>query len=258
MLQGEKIPQGDFTELAKAYINRPGYAPPLVDLLIAGMRSDGRPPIVADVGAGTGKLTEMLDARGLTGFAVEPNDAMRREGEDLRLPGFIWRAGSAEMTGLEDESVDFVTMASAFHWADAPRALAEFHRILRPGGALALLWNPRDIARDRLQADIEGDIAMIAPDIRRKSSGAAAYTDGLDDTLLAGGLFHDLVTLEAAHIEEMSAARHLGAWRSVNDIRAQAGEEKFAEIMAAIEQRLAGREYVAVRYRTRAWFIRRA
>ncbi len=259
MLQGAKIPQGDFTELAKAYVNRPGYAAPLIDLLIVGARPDGtRLPIVADIGAGTGKLTEMLNARGVTGYAIEPNDAMRREGEALRLSNFLWRANAAEMTGLEDESIDLVTMASAFHWTDAPRALAEFHRILRPGGALALLWNPRDIARDRLQADIESDIAEIAPDIRRKSSGAAAYTDGLDDTLLAGGLFHDLVTLDAAHIEEMTAERHLGAWRSVNDIRAQAGEEKFAEIIAAIERRLAGRDYVAVRYRTRAWFVRRA
>lgn len=250
--------QGNFTDLAEAYANRPGYAEPLVDLLIASARQPDRPLVVADVGAGTGKLTEMLDARGLTGFAVEPNSAMRGEGEKLGLSGFAWRAGSAEETGLEDESVDLVTMASAFHWSDADRALAEFHRILRPGGMLALLWNPRDLARDRLQADIEGDIAQIAPGIRRKSSGAAAYTDGLDDRLLKDGLFHDLVTLEAPHVEEMTVERHLGAWRSVNDIRAQAGEEKFSEIIAAIEQRLAGREFVAVCYRDRAWFVRRA
>lgn len=250
--------QGDFTHLAEAYANRPAYAEPVIDQLIAAVRATTASPIAADVGAGTGKLTQMLEARGLEGFAIEPNEAMRREGEKLGLPHFSWAAGSAEETGLEDGSVDLVTMASAFHWADAGRALAEFHRILRPGGLLALLWNPRDLVRDRLQADIEGDIAMIAPSIRRRSSGGAAYTDGLEDKLLADGLFRDLVFLEAPHVEEMSVERHLGAWRSVNDIRAQAGEEKFAEIIAAIERRLEGCDQVAVRYRTRAWFVRRA
>jgi SAM-dependent methyltransferase len=250
--------QGDFTHLAEAYANRPAYAEPIVDQLVVAVRAHASSPIAVDVGAGTGKLTQMLAVHGLGGFAVEPNEAMRREGAKLGLPSFSWRSGTAEETGLDDGSVDLVTMASAFHWADAGRALAEFHRILRPGGLLVLLWNPRDLARDRLQADIEGDIAMIAPDIRRRSSGGAAYTDGLEDKLIADGLFRDLVFLEAPHVEEMSADRHLGAWRSVNDIRAQAGEEKFGKIIAAIERRLEGCDQVAVRYRTRAWFVRRA
>lgn len=249
--------QGDFTKLAQAYANRPAYAAAIIDLLIARVRKDKPEPVVADVGAGTGKLTEMLSAAALTGFAVEPNEAMRAEGEKLDLRGFTWRGGSAEATGLDGGSVDLVTMASAFHWADARRALEEFHRILRPGGWLALLWNPRDLVRDRLQADIEGDIATIVPEIQRKSSGGAAYTDGLEDKLLSGGLFSDLVFAEAPHHEEMSVERHLGAWRSVNDIQAQAGEERFAEIISAIARRVAGLELVTVRYRTRAWFVRR-
>lgn len=249
--------QGDFTKLAQAYVNRPAYGAAVIDLIVARVREGLEKPVVADVGAGTGKLTEMLSGRGLTGFAVEPNDAMRAEGEKLALPGFSWHQGTAELTGLDDSSVDLVTMASAFHWADANRSLEEFRRILRPGGLLALLWNPRDLVRDRLQADIEGDIAMIAPDIQRKSSGGAAYTDGLEDKLLGAGLFGDLVFLEAPHDEQMSVDRHLGAWRSVNDIRAQAGEQRFTEIIAAIERRLVGRELVTVRYRTRAWLVRK-
>lgn len=245
--------QGDFTELAKAYVHRPAYAIPVVDTLIS--RTDGR---VADIGAGTGKLTKMLSDRAdVSGFAIEPNDAMRAEGEALKLPDFDWRAGSAEATGLDDECVDWVTMASAFHWTDAPKALAEFHRILRPGGMLTLMWNPRDLARDRLQADIEREIARIAPQIQRRSSGAAAYTEGLEDLLLGSGLFKDLLFLEAPHVETMSRERHIGAWKSVNDIRAQAGEEAWAEILAAIETLLDGRDEVEVLYRTRAWTVRK-
>lgn len=245
--------QGDFTQLAKAYVNRPAYARPVIDMLI-----DQAGRTVADIGAGTGKLTQMLSAAGQSGFAVEPNAAMRAEGQALGLPSFEWREGAAEATGLSDRCVEWVTMASAFHWTDAPKALAEFHRILSRNGMLTLLWNPRDLTRDRLQADIERDIARIAPSIKRRSSGGAAYTEGLEDLLLGSGLFKDLVFLEAPHVEVMSRERHLGAWRSVNDIRAQAGEDKWAEIMAAIEARLDGRGEVEVLYRTRAWTVRKA
>jgi SAM-dependent methyltransferase len=248
---------GDFTALARAYVHRPAYAEPVVDALLA---LSGRPAAdltVADVGAGTGKLTEMLARRSLGGYAVEPNSAMRAEGVALGLRGFDWLEAPAETIPLDDNSVDLVTMASAFHWTDAPRALAEFHRILRPGGALSLLWNPRDLARDPLQQRIEARIGEIAPTISRRSSGAAPYTADLEDTLLASGLFTDLLFLEAPHVERMTRARHLGAWRSVNDIRAQAGEAAWTEILEAIEGELADHPEVEVRYRTRAWIVRK-
>ena len=79
--------------------------------------------------------------------AVEPVAEMRA------LIGPPARAidGVAEATGLPDASADAVTVAQAFHWFDGPRALAEIHRVLRPGGVLALIWNRRDV-RDELQA----------------------------------------------------------------------------------------------------------
>ena len=244
---------GDFTHLAKAYIHRPAYADAVIDALVQQVD----PGCVADVGAGTGKLTAMLSARGLRGVAVEPNAAMRAEGERLDLEGWIWRDGQAEATDLGAASVDWVTMASAFHWADAAQAIAEFHRILRPGGFLTLLWNPRDLQRDPLQAELEARIEALAPGIRRRSSGAAAYTGAIEDLLLDSGLFGDLLFLEAPHVETMSRSRHLGAWASVNDIRAQAGEAAWAQILDSIAEALADLETVSVRYRTRAWQVRK-
>jgi len=248
---------GDFTTLAVAYAHRPAYAEAVVDMIVSTSGAAEPDRRTADVGAGTGKLTAMLSARGAAGVAVEPNGAMRSEGEALGLAAFDWREGRAEATGLESTSVDLVTMASAFHWADPVTALLEFQRILKPGGVLALLWNPRDLERDPLQARIEGRIKAIAPEIERRSSGAPAYTDRIEALLLASGQFGDLVFLEAPHTERMTAERHLGAWESVNDIRAQAGEARWAEILLAIKEELAGKPDIEVRYRTRAWLVRR-
>jgi SAM-dependent methyltransferase len=248
---------GDFTTLAQAYVHRPAYCETVIDMIVSAARAAEPGRRAADVGAGTGKLTAMLDARGMAGTAVEPNVAMRTQGERLALPAFAWREGRAEATGLEDESVDLVTMASAFHWADATLALREFHRILKPGGALALLWNPRDLDRDLRQARIEARIKALVPEIKRRSSGAPAYTDQVEAQLLDSGLFGDLVFLEAPHVERMTAARHLGAWESVNDIRAQAGEARWAQILSAIREEIADSAEIEVLYRTRAWLVRR-
>jgi SAM-dependent methyltransferase len=74
-------------------------------------------------------------------WAVEPNAAMRAAAEPHPL--VEWREGTAEATGLPDQSVDLVLCAQAFHWFRQRDALAEFHRVLKPGGRLALMWNAR-------------------------------------------------------------------------------------------------------------------
>lgn len=96
-----------------------------------------------DLGAGTGKLTRALAGRGLEVIAVEPLDEMR-EVLQRQLPDVGALAGVAESIPLDDASVDAVTVAQAWHWVDPPRALPEIARVLRPGGALCLIWNRRD------------------------------------------------------------------------------------------------------------------
>ena len=100
---------------------------------------------VADVGAGTGMLSELLLQHGNSVVAIEPNDEMRTVCEKLASawPGFLVKTGTAEETGLETASVDFVTAGRAFHWFDTNRARPEFQRILRPGGWVVLATNSR-------------------------------------------------------------------------------------------------------------------
>jgi ubiquinone/menaquinone biosynthesis C-methylase UbiE len=117
---------------------RPEYPAEAVDWLIpAGVST------VLDLGAGTGKLTRALAARGLEVFAVDPSGKML---DQLRLavPGAIVSQGTAENIPLADQSVDAVLVAQAWHWVDQSRAIPSVARVLKPGGTLGLIWNVRD------------------------------------------------------------------------------------------------------------------
>jgi SAM-dependent methyltransferase len=101
--------------------------------------------LVADIGAGTGIFTKLLIDRGVQVVAVEPNAAMREAAERVlgQEPYYRSAAGAAEETGLDDQAVDAVVCAQAFHWFDQARTQQEFHRILKPGGQAFLIWNAR-------------------------------------------------------------------------------------------------------------------
>lgn len=124
--------------------HRPAYPDQAVRVVLDGFAP---PAMVIDVGSGTGILSRLLARHGARVIAIEPGQAMRRaaaEAEQREPLGIDYRDGRAEATGLPDGFAHIVTCAQSFHWFDAPRALAEFHRILRPGGRLALLWNVRE------------------------------------------------------------------------------------------------------------------
>ncbi len=123
---------------------RPSYPAEIIGILRqeCGLRPEA---IIADVGSGTGIFTRLLLENGNRVYGVEPNDAMRKAGEEFLAAHrkFASVAGTAENTTLPDASVDLVTVAQAAHWFDREKALAEFRRILKPEGYLVLLWNDR-------------------------------------------------------------------------------------------------------------------
>ncbi|WP_208115460.1 class I SAM-dependent methyltransferase [Labedaea rhizosphaerae] len=131
-----------FGEVAREYAeHRPDYPPYGIAWALAGCAHAVRD--VLDLAAGTGALTRGLVATGHRITAVEPDDQMRAE-LSRRVPEVPALAGTAEEIPLPDNSTDAVMVGQAFHWFDPERALTEIARVLRPGGALGLLWNGED------------------------------------------------------------------------------------------------------------------
>jgi SAM-dependent methyltransferase len=168
-----------FSNAADVYERgRPGYAPEAVAWVCERL-GIGAGRTVLDLAAGTGKLTRDLVPTGATVVAVEPLDEMRYVLERV-APEVDALKGTAEAIPLEDASVDGVVCAQAFHWFDLERALPEIHRVLRPGGGIAILYNSRDLndqVQKRLDDLLEPYRGTVAPHWATDEDFDVAATD---------------------------------------------------------------------------------
>lgn len=136
-------PTRRFSSRVEDYLKyRPTYPSTIIPLLESecGLTPES---VIADLGSGTGLLTELFLKNGNQVFGVEPNPEMRAAGEKVlaQYPKFSSIDATAEATALPDTSVDFVVAGQAFHWFNREAARHEFARILRPGGWVVLIWN---------------------------------------------------------------------------------------------------------------------
>lgn len=200
-----------FDTVAGAYErSRPGYAPDAVAWL-AERLAIGPGRRVLDLAAGTGKLTRQLLPLGAEVVAVEPGDEMRAMLERT-VPDVQALAGSAEAIPLPNASVDAITVAQAFHWFQVEDALAEMHRVLRPGGGIALLWNEWD-DEDELLHEINEIIEALRPvhrqgDEQHKAFNASLLFDGREERQFrhAESLPSDTVVERVSSVSAISAA----------------------------------------------------
>ncbi|MBC7834780.1 MAG: class I SAM-dependent methyltransferase [Phycisphaerales bacterium] len=203
----ELDPTGRFSDRAGDYVRfRPSYPSAAINALLTGLGDPGG-LTAADVGAGTGISTRLLADRGVRVRAVEPNAAMREAA--AVHPRITWIAGTAEDTTLESRSVELVLCAQAFHWFKPDEALAEFARILTPGGRLALMWNQRD-DRDPLT---HGYIETI----RRHGGEHPAETRSLDDGAIErSGVFGSVELFKTPYEQPLGEEALLGRARSAS------------------------------------------
>ena len=138
-------PKKRFSSRVENYIKyRPSYPPEIIDFL-TDEKVLSKQSIVADIGSGTGILSELFLKNGNKVFGVEPNTEMRRAAEKILeiYPDFVSISSSAENTSLMSNSIDLITVGQAFHWFDIFKTRIEFKDILKSDGNIVLIWNTR-------------------------------------------------------------------------------------------------------------------
>jgi SAM-dependent methyltransferase len=222
-----------FGHVAGEYdFGRPSWPPAALDLLVRelGLGSGSK---VLDLGAGTGKLSELLLERFASVVAVEPDSGMRA----LLPAGAEALAGAAERIPAPDRSFAAVFCGESFHWFDWPRAIPEIVRVLAPGGGLALLWNrpsgglnsvewPPEVGRalDRL-AD------PIPPEHRYKSF---AWREALADSPFCE-LRHDVFE-NGGMLDRKRLLARIASWSHVASLSAEARQTLLDEIAAHLTE----------------------
>lgn len=227
-----------FGSAADAYVRgRPSYPDEAVRFVLPRV-----PCTVVDVGAGTGKLTEVIARLGCEVVAIEPDDEMR-----ARIVGAEARAGVAEALQLDDCSIDAVVAGQASHWFEIPRFLDEAVRVLRPGGTVGLLRNLQD---DRVKwvaelAELTRQGALASVEVEMPFS---------DERFDAGEL------LEVSHAQPMDVSLLLDRVTSSSRIIVQPPEQRevlLTRVEAFARERF-GEDAFDFPLLTRAWRYRRS
>jgi SAM-dependent methyltransferase len=219
----------------------------------------------ADIAAGTGILTRLLVDCGCDLVAVEPVAGMRATMRTI-LPELPTVSAVAEALPFRDGSLDAVTVAQAFHWFDAPRALAEISRTLRVGGAVAMLWNARDRSRDWVDQvwSVMDRVEKHAPwrDHDHVAGPDSAHARRDDDFTDAPG-FGQLASASFTHEQTLTPEGVVERIRGVSHVAVLATAQQRAvldEVRAILQTHVEtrGRDYVTIPYRVDCYALTRA
>ena len=217
---------GRFSDRAADYVKyRPGYPAEAVDAIIEGL---GAPETltVVDVGAGTGISARLIAGRGARVVEIEPGEAMRQAAAPH--PRVRWVSGHAEATGLRSQSADVVLCAQSFHWFRPPPALAEFARLLEPGGRLAIVWNRRS-RTDPFTAGYRQAIVEVGGD-----TGAESMSFD-PDVVARSGLFTPLERRSVPHRQRLDLDGLIGRARSASYVpKTGAESERLLGLLRAL------------------------
>lgn len=245
-------PTERFSSRAADYARyRPGYPPPAIALLRE--RCQLAPQAqVADVGSGTGLLTQSLLASGAQVFAVEPNDSMRAAAETqlAGVAGFHSIKGSAEATTLPSLSIDLWVAGQAFHWFDVAAARREALRIVRPGACGALLWNERPQDAGPFSAEYDALLRRYAPEYEQivaSRANEASMREFLGGTL-------ELASFPNQQLFDFAGLRGRLMSSSYAPQAGQPGHEPLLDELRALFERYQRGGHITFAYQTLVYF----
>jgi SAM-dependent methyltransferase len=232
-----------FKSVADAYERaRPSWPPAAIDAAFHHWGLDPAAGLVVDVAAGTGRLTKLLAERCPRVLAVEPLVEMRRHIRDAPAV-----KGSAERLRIDDGAAEAIFVGEAFHWFDRPAALAEFARVLAPGGGLAVMWNTPQSETTAWQEAVGRVFAELPANSDQRmppgiNSAASNYRDPAEVEWRTGpdwGAFEPIEHSEYLHAQTLDrpgVVALISSWSFVGALEASAR----AELLDRVEQVLAG------------------
>jgi SAM-dependent methyltransferase len=210
---------------------------------------------ILDLAAGTGKFTRLLEALGADLLAAEPVAGMQAILHETS-PGVPVLSCTAEQLPFARGSLDAITIAQAFHWFDAPVALAEAARALRDGGRLGLVWNARDRNQPHIDAlwSIMDRVEKKAPWRQHEEWREAAFTETTYFGPMHEATFH--------HVQRMTVDEVVDRFRSVSHVAIlddDAREAVLDEVRATLAAHpdTAGRDQIDIPYRVDAYWCQR-
>lgn len=235
----------DYSNRARTYDKRAEYSSVAIEQAI-GYTGLSPASVVADIGAGTGKLTKLLANYFSKVLAIEPNLNMRQHGQaNVNVGHVVWSEGTAEVTRMDPGSVAAVYFGSSFNVVNPELTVKEIARITELGGWFTCLWNHRD-TEDVIQSEIEKLIQFHIPNFQY-GTRRQDPTKFMEST----GIFEDVTFFEDRFEVFMSKSDIVEAWESHETLHRQSGD-KFEELVNKISN-LIPEEGTAVPYFTRIW-----
>lgn len=220
-----------FSNRVENYVKyRPNYPKEILHLFQTEMKLQ-KSSALADVGSGTGISSKLFLENGNTVFGVEPNAPMREAAEEFLkdFPNFKSTNGTAENTTLPDNSVDFVIAAQAFHWFDKEKTRAEFGRILKDKGFIALIWNERRLDSNDFLREYERFLIQFGSDYEK------VRHDNIDEKVLGDFFQKEFSTKTFLNVQTLDFAGLKGRVLSSSYMPAEA-DSRFEPMIATLER----------------------